>query len=219
MSPRKPRPCTVDGCHRHALEGSRTVRCLVHLQLGVPPSRPPLQAVPAKPERCTWQRPDGRRCTQPYDHPQPCTFLPGQTPADEPRPTQEAPCHVHGISRCTICLAPYVQAVGTDDQPCPPVDGLQLGRQLRDKGMAQVTAASDDADRAAIDQAIARAAATGLTFSANDVRQLLPPGIRAPLVGARFMAASRRGDIVKVGFTPSTDPGTHAHPVAIWRRA
>ena len=33
------------------------------------------------------------------------------------------------------------------------------------------------------------------------------------------MAASRRREIVKVGRVPSTDPGTHAHPVALWQGA
>lgn len=90
------------------------------------------------------------------------------------------------------------------------------GAALRDEGMARVEAASDDGQRSVIDQALAAVAARGRTFSANDVRPLLPPGIRPALVGARFMAASRRGEIRKVGWVASTDPGTHAHPVAQW---
>lgn len=93
---------------------------------------------------------------------------------------------------------------------------LEFGKALRDEGIARVTEASDEWERAVIDQAIRAVAARGRPFSANDVRPLLPAGVRPKLVGARFMAASRRKEIVKVGWTPSTDPGTHAHPVARW---
>lgn len=93
---------------------------------------------------------------------------------------------------------------------------LELGQHLRDEGMAAVEEASDDMSRATIDQALREVAKRGRPFSANDVRPLLPPGIRPALVGARFMAASRRREIRKVGWVASTDPGTHAHPVALW---
>jgi hypothetical protein len=93
---------------------------------------------------------------------------------------------------------------------------LELGQELRDEGMSRVEEASDDWDRAVIDQAIRAVAQRGGGFSANDVRPLLPPGVRPALVGARFMAASRRREIHKVGWVASTDPGTHAHPVALW---
>lgn len=96
---------------------------------------------------------------------------------------------------------------------------LELGQALRDEALQQVEDASDEWQRAVVDQAIAAAARTGRQFSANDVRPLLPAGVRPALVGARFMAASRRRAIVKVGWVPSTDPGTHAHPVALWQGA
>lgn len=93
---------------------------------------------------------------------------------------------------------------------------LELGQHLRDEGMAAVEEASDDMSRATIDQALREVALRGRPFSANDVRPLLPPGTRPALVGARFMAASRRKEIRKVGWVASTDPGTHAHPIAQW---
>jgi hypothetical protein len=96
---------------------------------------------------------------------------------------------------------------------------LQQGRALREEGVARVEQASDDWDRAVVDRAIREVAAKGRPFSANDVRPLLPPGIRKNLVGARFLAASRSGLIRKIGYTPSTDPKTHAHPVATWEAA
>lgn len=96
---------------------------------------------------------------------------------------------------------------------------LELGQALRDKGIARVECAADDQDRAVIDQAIRVVADRGRPFSANDVRPLLPPGIRPALIGARFLAASKRRQIRKLGWVPSTDPGTHAHPVALWEAA
>lgn len=93
---------------------------------------------------------------------------------------------------------------------------LTLGEHLRDEGIARAEAASDDWQRAVIDQAIREVAARGRAFSANDCRPLLPPGIRPALIGARFLAASKRGQIRKVGWVASTDPGTHSHPVAQW---
>lgn len=102
-------------------------------------------------------------------------------------------------------------------QPPAPRDGTAAGRALRDQGVAQVEEASDDWARATIDQALEHVAKTKPDgFSANDVRPLLPPGIRPALVGARFLAASKRGLIRKVGFVASSDPGTHAHPIALW---
>lgn len=89
---------------------------------------------------------------------------------------------------------------------------LALGEEAREQGFARVEAAADDGQRSVIDQALAHVAARGQTFSANDVRPLLPPGIRPALVGARFMAASRRGEIRKVGWIPSTDPGDARTP-------
>ena len=93
----------------------------------------------------------------------------------------------------------------------------RAGRALRDEGMAKVEAASDDWQREAIDRAIRECADRG-PFSANTVRPMLPEGVRPPLIGARFLAASKAGFIRSVGYTTSTDPGTRSHPVALWER-
>lgn len=95
---------------------------------------------------------------------------------------------------------------------------LDLGTLLRDEAIARVEEASDDWQRATIDQAIRAVAERGRAFSANDVRPLLPPGIRPALIGARFLAASKRKAIVHVGMVASTDPGTHGHRVSLWLR-
>ncbi|MEV2274058.1 hypothetical protein AB0I72_00600 [Nocardiopsis sp. NPDC049922] len=90
------------------------------------------------------------------------------------------------------------------------------GVRLRDAGMAAAEEAAGD-DVAAIDLLIARAAATGRPFSANDLRGHLPPGVRTAAIGARFAHARRRGVITPVGYVTSTDPGTHAHQVRQWQ--
>lgn len=87
---------------------------------------------------------------------------------------------------------------------------LELGADLRDEALARVEEASDDWSRSVIDQALSAVADRGSPFSANDVR----PSPRRGPVGSR--AAAGRGDIRKVGWVASTDPGTHAHPVAQW---
>lgn len=92
---------------------------------------------------------------------------------------------------------------------------LDEALKARDEGIAQVEAAADDQDRAVIDQAIREVAARGVRFSANDVRPLLP-AVRPALIGARFLAAANRKEIRRVGYVKSTDPKTHAHPIAEW---
>ncbi|WP_160050728.1 hypothetical protein [Nocardiopsis sp. FR4] len=91
--------------------------------------------------------------------------------------------------------------------------GVEEGRRLREEALAGASA--DGWDNAVIDQAIRFFAASGRRFSANDVRPLLPL-VRRAAIGARFMAASRRGVIRRVDSTPSTDPGTHAHRITVW---
>lgn len=90
------------------------------------------------------------------------------------------------------------------------------GERLRNAGMAAATQAAGD-DVTAIDLLIARAAATGTVFSANDLRPHIPAGTNTAAIGARFAHARRRGVITPVDWITSTDPGTHAHPVRTWR--
>lgn len=85
----------------------------------------------------------------------------------------------------------------------------------RDAGIAVVEAASDDTDRAVIDQAITVLCERGGPFSINDVRPLLP-AVRPSLVGARFLAASKRRDIHRVGYVPASHTAGHCRPVTLW---
>lgn len=92
------------------------------------------------------------------------------------------------------------------------------GNVLKFEAVARVDAAADPDLRAMVDEEIRRAAAGGLTFSANDFRDQLPDDV-GPLMGARFLAASKAGLIVHVGYEQSTKASTHAHDVKTWRAA
>lgn len=92
------------------------------------------------------------------------------------------------------------------------------GQLTLDEAIQRVEDSADAWDRHVIDQAIREVAARGVPFSSNDVRPLLP-AVRSALIGARFLAARKRGEIRRIGYVPSTDPGTHSHPVALWEKA
>jgi hypothetical protein len=96
------------------------------------------------------------------------------------------------------------------------LDLLAEAREARDEGMARTTNAAGDDEITILDAAIARMARSGDVFSANDIRSDLD-GVRGPLVGARFNSARMRGLISPVSYTPSTDPGTHCHPIRTWQ--
>lgn len=85
-------------------------------------------------------------------------------------------------------------------------------------GSGRIQRRDGEGDAACIDRAILEAAGRGVRFSANDLRDRLP-AVQLSLVGPRFALAKRRGLIVEVGHEPSTDPGTHGKPVAIYRAA
>jgi hypothetical protein len=92
---------------------------------------------------------------------------------------------------------------------------VEHGHVLAEQGMSRAEENAGPDDCQAIDQAIAHFARTDRPFSANDVRPHLPQ-VRRPAIGARFNAASRRGLIRPIGYTPSSDPGTHGHPIRLW---
>jgi len=89
--------------------------------------------------------------------------------------------------------------------------------EARDEAIERVERDAWSADRDLIDQAITTVAGRGTPFSANEVRELLPVSVKRSLIGARFLAAAKAGWLVRIGYEPSTDPGTHSSPVAVWR--
>lgn len=95
---------------------------------------------------------------------------------------------------------------------------LDDARAERDAALAKLEADADNVDRQVIDQAIRVYAETGMEFSANDLRYLLPD-VRRPLIGARFLAARKRGVIAPVSYTggrgevtPGSPTGAHHDP-------
>lgn len=97
---------------------------------------------------------------------------------------------------------------------------LELGRALRDEGVAIADENADQWWKATADQAIDHLAATGRPFSADDVRALGVPDPVSPRAwGARFLAASKQGRITPVGYVQSARPSVHAHPIRLWRGA
>lgn len=95
-------------------------------------------------------------------------------------------------------------------------DGL-LSRLLRDNGIDLVDMAADNWWKEIVDDAIAYLAATGTPFTADDVRDLGIPDPHAPQAwGARFMAATRAGLIVRVGDASSRRPSVHAHRIGLY---
>lgn len=91
----------------------------------------------------------------------------------------------------------------------------EQARTARDAALEEVEAAGDQWDRAVIDQGIDALNARRLPWSANDLRPLLPE-VRSALVGARFLAAIKRGDMTRVGYVSSTEPSTHARPIGLY---
>lgn len=96
------------------------------------------------------------------------------------------------------------------------LDLLEQARAARDEGMARTTEASGEDEITTVDTVIMRMARSGAVFSANDVRDELDE-VRGPLIGARFNAARMRKLIKPVGYTPSTQPTTHMHPIRTWQ--
>ena len=99
-------------------------------------------------------------------------------------------------------------------------DNPTTGEELRDAGLALVDSNTPESWAKKCDDAIARLAATGADFTADDVRAICgaPPN-HPNAMGARFGAAAHDGVIKRVGYAPSKRPTLHAHPIAVWRRA
>ena len=83
-------------------------------------------------------------------------------------------------------------------------------------GAVQVDGPADEWDRACLDRVILAFAKQGHPFSANDLRELLPP-VRKALISHRLRVAARDGLIRRVGKTPSTLKSTHAHEINVYQ--
>lgn len=81
-----------------------------------------------------------------------------------------------------------------------------------------VAANVPDWDRAVVVQAIETLAATGRTFTSDDLWRLgVPMPANPNALGALFSAARKRGVIECVGYQPSAREGRNASVVRVWR--
>lgn len=128
--------------------------------------------------------------------------------------------------RCPDCFL-HVPTMGHrshlgDDSPtgCTPSGpvGLAMGRHLASVGMARTVEAHPD-DAALVDAVLERRIRRGGEFSLNDLRPELAAVENKAVIGSRVNAFSRAKRITRIGYVPSTDPGTHGHPVALWKAA
>lgn len=92
------------------------------------------------------------------------------------------------------------------------------GRRLRDDGMRTALHASDIRWKAAAESALSDLAASGVDFTADDLRARVDT-LAAPekALGAIFGAAARRGLIECIGITTSSRPQRHGGLLRVWR--
>ena len=102
---------------------------------------------------------------------------------------------------------------------------LDLGRALRDVGMAQAAEHAGPTFREWAAGHILSLALAGDTFTSDDLEHAIehaPDGVRPDsrnAIGAAFNAARRRGDIRPVGYVQSERPEAHARVIRVWRSA
>lgn len=92
------------------------------------------------------------------------------------------------------------------------------GRVRAEAGMQTAEHAVDTRWRLAAEVALARLAATGREFDADDLRDIVGPPLGAPsAIGAVFNHASKQKLITHVGWRTSRRPEAHARPLRTWR--
>lgn len=91
------------------------------------------------------------------------------------------------------------------------------GRALRDDGVSRVDANTPDDWKSAVQMQIAKLAATGQPFTAENVRRVVgdPPN-HPNAMGAQFISACRANVIEKVGYVNPARPTRHASVIALW---
>ena len=98
---------------------------------------------------------------------------------------------------------------------CRPSE-IELARAARDRGMALASAnAIPWRDQAM--PVLEQLAATGRTFSAADITDVVGLPESRNAVGALFGGAARRGLIQRVGFTQATRRERHASTNSLWQ--
>ena len=88
---------------------------------------------------------------------------------------------------------------------------------LRDIGVSTVDRNTSDEWKFEVDAIIRRLSLSGQTFTAEDVRTWITNPPHPNAMGARFLAAIRKGWIVKTGYCNATRPDAHARALAQYR--
>jgi hypothetical protein len=96
---------------------------------------------------------------------------------------------------------------------------MRTGDDLRDEGIHRIDANTPAEWKLEVDLAIAKCARTMTTFTAEDVRALIPEPPHPNALGARFRIARDSGAIVKIGYQQSQRPSRHSNYVSVWRGA
>jgi hypothetical protein len=108
------------------------------------------------------------------------------------------------------------QCRATTDSPTPATLA-NLGRLLRDQGVARANGSMDRWWRSCATAGLVHLAALGRPFTADDLRDLGVPEPSHPnYVGALFIGASKAGVIRPVGFAQARRPSRHASWMRQW---
>ncbi len=91
-----------------------------------------------------------------------------------------------------------------------------LARLLRDEALARTNDACDQWWGSCFDTAVDYLASTGIPFSSDDVRDLIPAPEHPNRTGARFHAASKASRIRPVGYALSRSRSRHAGVLRLW---
>lgn len=92
-----------------------------------------------------------------------------------------------------------------------------LSQLLRDEGIARANENADEWWASCFDAAVGYFASTGVPFTADDVRELIPTPDHPNRTGARFHAANRAGLIRPTGFALSRSRSRHAGVLRVWQ--
>ncbi|MFH8410697.1 hypothetical protein ACH4FX_38890 [Streptomyces sp. NPDC018019] len=93
----------------------------------------------------------------------------------------------------------------------------RLAAAGKDQRLADIVDRADSWDRFLVQQAVFVFGLSRDTFSANDLREVLPE-LSHGFLGAAINGLRQGGVIEHTRqYVPSTSPATHGHPIAVWR--
>ena len=93
----------------------------------------------------------------------------------------------------------------------------RLAATGKDATLEQIVARTGDWDRFLVEQAVYAFGLANDTFSANDLRNVLPE-LAQGFLGAAINSLRTAGILEHTGqMVPSTSPATHGHRLSVWR--